>query len=662
VPDLSYVPDFVLVVIAAWLGATILGRPSRSASSVMFAVLSFSVAVWASAWIVHRLTASAEARVAAGSITAVAGALLPALLVHLVLLLAEIRPWSMVQRSVVALAYGLAIVFGGASALAEENRAFGPGVAVLGIPGPILDWSWVGFRIVVLGLAAWWIWEAQAGRGRGRDQPRPQLLSMFGAVLCGALGGGVAIIMDDIGGPTWPGTTLIATAFIFAAYATFRSDLFFAPETARRILWYSLGGALIIAAVALAMTAINETASRWLGLDNPLPTAVVLVVILGFFDPVRNALGTLLGAQPADSARRRLLVAIGSDVLDGGAPDRVRTLVDELRRAIGSASMRLLDADGVSRAGSPNLSAESAHLVVPVEPGGQLLVGPKMSGLPYTPTDWTLLQESASYITSTFAIDHISTLQAQALTGLQQRQRDLRMREASLTQSLTRATTRDYRLDVYALGSLQVQRAGAPVQYWGGPKAGTRQAEGIFAFLFDRGERGVMKDEITELVWPDVELHRADPAFHRTLGGLRRRLSEGLQIPISDVIVFHNDRYRLNPDVVRWSDLGEFEERLASARAAVTPEERRQSLEAAYRLYRGDYLDDCPFYGDSSEVEERRQFLRGRCTDVLLALAELHEQQGDRTASAGFFREALAVNGQHCPPADEGLRRIGMTG
>ena len=660
VPDLSYVPDFVLVVIAAWLGATILARPSRNASSVTFAVLSLTVAVWASSWIVHRLSESETARIAAGSVTAVAGALLPALLAHLVLLLAGIQPWSRLQRAVVALAYGVAIVFGGASALAEENRAFGPDVDLLGIPGPVLDWSWVGFRIGVLALAAWWIWAAQTGRGR--DQARPQLLAMFGAVLFGALGGGVAIVLDDLGGPAWPGTTLIAAAFVFAAYATFRSDLFFAPETARRILWYSLGGALIIAAVALAMTTVNDVASHWLGIDNPLPTAVVLVVVLGFFDPVRSALGTLLGGRPSDGAQGRLMLAIGSHVLDVGADDRVRTVMDELSRAIGSASMRLLNADGTPRAGSQELSAESAQLVVPLEPGGQLLVGPKVSGLPYTPADRALLEESASYITTSLTFDHISAEQAQALTGLKDRQRALRAREASLTASLTRTASGDHRLDVFALGPLQVQRAGVAVQRWGGPKAGTRQAEGIFAFLFDRGERGVIKDDFTELVWPDVELDRADLAFHRTLGGLRRELSSTTRIPLAEVITFRNDRYRLNPDIVRWSDLGEFEDRLTTAGLVTDPDEKRRHLEAALRLYRGDYLDDCPFYGDSSEVEDRRQLLRGRCTDVLLSLAEFHEGRGDRAASAGFFRQALSVNDQHCPPAEEGLQRLGVTG
>ena len=42
------------------------------------------------------------------------------------------------------------------------------------------------------------------------------------------------------------------------------------------------------------------------------------------------------------------------------------------------------------------------------------------------------------------------------------------------------------------------------MRHWGGAKAGTRQAEGVFAFLLDRGERGAAKDEFIELIWPAV--------------------------------------------------------------------------------------------------------------------------------------------------------------
>ena len=102
-----------------------------------------------------------------------------------------------------------------------------------------------------------------------------------------------------------------------------------------------------------------------------------------------------------------------------------------------------------------------------------------------------------------------------------------------------------------------------------------------------------------------------------------------------------------------------FEEAMAAASAAPDPDDALQHLERARSLYRGDYLDDCPFYGDSAQVEERRELLRGRYVDLLLALGERYEARGDRPAAAACFRQARLVAGDELPPADEALSRLG---
>lgn len=654
-PDPSYAPDFVLVVVAAWLGATVLARSPRKTGAGLFALLSLVVAIWSAAWIVRRLSTADEVSAVAGSLTAISGSLLPALLAHLVLVLGGVRPWSAVQRVVVGLAYLVAVVFGLASAFAPENRAFGPGVVILGVPGPVIDWLWVGFRVVVLALAAWWIWTAH--RAGGRERASPQLVTVFGAVLFGAAGGAAAIILDTLHMPAWPGTTLVAVAFVLAAYATFRSDLFFAPDAARRIVSYSVGAAVLVAGVAVGASVIDDLARRALGLDSPLPVAIILVLTLAFFDPARNVLRRLFVPRQQDANHRRVRLALGLDVMDAGPADRLETVLEELGRSIGSTALRLVDASGTHRAGTGEMEAATAQMAVPTGDGSALLVGAKESGLPYTSGDRELMRQTASYLGASLAMQEVTTTEAQTLAGLGRRHEALSLEESDLRAALTEAPISEQRLEVYALGSLHAQRNGELIRAWGGPKAGTRQAEAIFAFLFDRGERGAMKDEMVELIWPDIDLERADLAFHRTLGGLRRELSPpGGQS--GDVIVFHNDRYRLNAEVVRWSDLGEFEEHLVAARTAADPADRLAHFEAAQRLYRGDYLDDCPFYGDSSGVEERRQLLRGRYTDILLALADAHEMRGDRAAAAGFFRDALQANGGDCPPAEDGLARL----
>ena len=295
---------------------------------------------------------------------------------------------------------------------------------------------------------------------------------------------------------------------------------------------------------------------------------------------------------------------------------------------------------------------DEARIVIPIDGRTYLSIGLDTPGRPSSPADWELVQQLGSFIGSWLA-------EGAGRAHLEHRPSRLHALPSRPRPWLSAVQDVDDRLDVYALGTLRAERGGVPLRNWGGPKAGTRQAEAIFAFLFDRGERGANKDEIIELIWPDVDLKRADLAFHRTLGGLRRSLSpSGCTSLAGEVISFRNDRYHLNPELVRWSDVREFEEHVNAACSTSEPEAVRKHLETARRLYRGEYLDDCPFFGDSSEVDERRQLFRERHTDVLVDLADAQERRGNRMAAAHFFREALARSVDQCPPAEQGLVRL----
>ena len=204
-------------------------------------------------------------------------------------------------------------------------------------------------------------------------------------------------------------------------------------------------------------------------------------------------------------------------------------------------------------------------------------------------------------------------------------------------------------LRVHALGPMRVERRGVAIRRWGGEKAGARQAQAIFAFLFDRGADGIAKDEVTELLWPDVEIRRGDLAFHRTLGALRSVLGEG------ETITYDGGRYRLAPQLIGWSDVTAFEEMLDGAATADAGEAVR-ALEEARGLYRGDLFDDCPVYGDSAEVEGRRAYLRGRFEDLLVTLGDRYVELGDPRTAAARYRQALGVNPESAAARD-GLER-----
>ena len=156
-------------------------------------------------------------------------------------------------------------------------------------------------------------------------------------------------------------------------------------------------------------------------------------------------------------------------------------------------------------------------------------------------------------------------------------------------------------------------------------------------------------------------MDRADLAFHRTLGGLRRTLEPGRgQRQGSKAIAFSNDRYRLDPNVVAWTDVATFEQRLTEAGGATDPAAALAALTEARALYRGEYLDDCPFYGDGAYVEDRRELLRARYVDLLLAVGGFHEGRGDRRRCGRVPGGTHGRTGD-CPPADAALERLGFT-
>jgi hypothetical protein len=143
------------------------------------------------------------------------------------------------------------------------------------------------------------------------------------------------------------------------------------------------------------------------------------------------------------------------------------------------------------------------------------------------------------------------------------------------------------------------------------------------------------------------------------MSGLRSTLDPGHRGGSSAAVRFVNDRYRLGHSVVAWSDVDAFLGALDAA-AATDRFDRIRFLEEARRLYRGEYLDDCPYYGDSAFVEERRALLRGRFVDLMVALGERYESVEDRMSAAAAFREAVQRAPDGCPPAVAGLARLGL--
>ena len=195
---------------------------------------------------------------------------------------------------------------------------------------------------------------------------------------------------------------------------------------------------------------------------------------------------------------------------------------------------------------------------------------------------------------------------------------------------------------IHAFGRFELTIDGQPVEHWGAGKAGAHQVQALVAFLFDRGDRGALKDEVLDVIWPDVEVALADTAFHRTVTAARQVLGPG-PLGTRPPVEFASGRYRLRPGLVAWSDVDAFEDAVGRGIRLAPSTDAIAALEGARLLYRADYMDACPFFGPSEYAEGRRSALRQRYADALAALADSYDTAGDGHTADDRRREGEAV-------------------
>ncbi len=658
----------VTAILATWLGVTVFTRARSAPASRVFAWITFLLALWSTAIIVERLSPSGGVQTAFNALEDVAAFLLPAATLHIVLAFTVEGRRSGSQDAALIAAYVVGVVTAGQAVfdpghpIAVDAPHLEPGF----VSGDVLGWAFIGVRLAVFALAIGW--SVAAWRSAAGDRARSgQIRAALATVALAAVGGSLRLLPVAAGGPKWVGVSLVTIALLVATYAVLAQGIFLTPRTARAAFRSSFLAGVGVTAYVAVVIGIEALLRRMLRIDLPIFTALVIAATIAGIEPLREWLGRL--AEPAnsraDAAYHRLQRFLNPGVLAVQRPEvAVQPAIERAVRVLGLKGAAVLDPVGEPIALHGELPDASA-ISVPLAAGGRSLgavrFAGRRSGAPFSPADEALLAEVAAYIGASLDLGAHQTQQATELSDLDARREAVATREARLDRALAGTAPIMRRLRVHALGPLSVELDGEPIRQWGGPKAGTRQAEAVFAFLLDRGDRGATKDEIVEVVWPDVDLSHADAAFHRTLVGLRGMLEPGRPPREgSTAIRYHNDRYRLDPELVEWSDVDAFSEALATASAAGS-EEVIAHLEAARALYRGDYLDDCPFYGDSEYVEERRRLLRGRCVDLLVALGERHEARGDRPAAAAAFREAVSMAGGGCLPAEAGLVRLGAT-
>jgi eukaryotic-like serine/threonine-protein kinase len=188
------------------------------------------------------------------------------------------------------------------------------------------------------------------------------------------------------------------------------------------------------------------------------------------------------------------------------------------------------------------------------------------------------------------------------------------------------------RFRLRAFGGLTLESADARTRAPTG-----RRPLGLLAVLATGGARGLSRDKVTALLWPERDTERGRNSLSQTLSALRRDLA-------AEDLVVGNSEIRLNPNVVA-SDVGEFELNLEG------------NPERAAALYTGPFLDGF-FVTDAPEferwVEERRSHLHVQQRSILQQLADDATRRKDYTVAASWWRR-LAVHDPTSARAAVGL-------
>jgi predicted ATPase/DNA-binding SARP family transcriptional activator len=191
-------------------------------------------------------------------------------------------------------------------------------------------------------------------------------------------------------------------------------------------------------------------------------------------------------------------------------------------------------------------------------------------------------------------------------------------------------------LRVLALGPLQVFIGDDAVDstVWG-----SARPRELLVYLLMHPE-GRTKEQVGLAFWPEASAAQLRNSFHVTLHRLRKALRN------PDWISLVNDRYCVDPAVLREFDVAEFERAIAAARRGLKrrAEGAAVALEHALARFRGDFLDGEPAGDWHIEHRDRLQRLYA---DALVELGARLTEEERHAKAADVYRRVLARDDLH---------------
>jgi DNA-binding SARP family transcriptional activator/tetratricopeptide (TPR) repeat protein/TolB-like protein len=197
-------------------------------------------------------------------------------------------------------------------------------------------------------------------------------------------------------------------------------------------------------------------------------------------------------------------------------------------------------------------------------------------------------------------------------------------------------------LRLRTFGGVSLERAGRPLA----GKATQRRRLALLVLLAAARDRGMSRDKLLALLWPELETERARRTLSQTLYWIRRELGE-------DVVVPGIDDLRLTPTLLA-SDLHEFDDALA-----------RGDDTAAIALYAGPFLDGF-FVNRAQEFEEWAEAERERRRQSYWAALERAATKAagtnDHMSAVQHWRTRAAAEPLNSRPVLELMKELATVG
>jgi two-component SAPR family response regulator len=163
----------------------------------------------------------------------------------------------------------------------------------------------------------------------------------------------------------------------------------------------------------------------------------------------------------------------------------------------------------------------------------------------------------------------------------------------------------------------------------------TNQAKELFFYLLTH-PNGQTKEQIGAAIWPEHPSAKLFSIFRSSLFRVRKAL-------FTEVVLFEENRYRLNDAISLRYDVQMFQQELSAGTLSDNPVQRAYHFRRAAELYRGEFLAD--IYADW--VLPFREALQARCLQALTFLGEFNLDRGQYPVAIEFSRKILAIDEYH---------------